>query len=767
MTNRRVSKKSDSRTGKKKSTVERTGTSARRIPASKIQENIDRNKREKRTKLEKVLGPLSTPQENINRNKQRTPTEREKELGKKPKLERVLGKLSVNNQKDLGEALAQNNLPAFLGGLAQVTNIRSNDTFDDDDREALESSQSAMSNALKLLRSSKINELTRQGVNRKDAQKAVLATEQDSPWVSENEIKALLSSPDKAKREAGEKVMEALLKMCKYPKVIAAGIEAGGIAPAIDNLRSEQALDQTQFQTGVIKWLRSNLTNVYFQSALMEDLQTAIATLPPNIRKNKDITIKKYIANVGFNRLMSGQNMFGASLSSDIDFKLVLDDEQLAKDLGTLDPEGFNVTEITKAIREVLKTTQEKFKNNFPLSLEVEDFTVKSLSTIKKQAQDNEKERNFLATVLNNQTLMSGNSEVQDKLKQVISDNLAAELAKRTWTQNLGESDKGSMEIIKALPSFEQALSAIGNIIEGDIYLKSFANQIISDSPKLDNIRIASGELSSVVIVTSNPVVLADLLKDEIFRDRLLQNQDVVRKGGILDQVAMFKGDDSIKAKGDKLDLIAKLTKNFTEDGSRNFIGREDLNSDDWIYSVKFAGCRLFDMFDQTTVDNYIDARDASALDFDEAELRTTYNGGKQIASAINAFSVQLQNRIYEFYLKKGKNHENIDSLYPRITASEFEEMLELPESRSKLNVMLESLLNDLGESDTSTEPKLPDIIRNEIRAEILTIKAISNTIKLSAQKPSFEAKTAGLVIFDALFQVANKTAQALKPPSN
>lgn len=731
---------SKERTGKKKSTVERTGVATQRISTRQIQDNI-------------------------NRNKQRTPTEREKELGKKAKLERVLGKLSVNNQQDLGEALAQNNLPAFLGGLAQVTKIGSNDTFNNDDRAALESSQNAMSNALKLLRSSKINELTRQGVNRKDAQKSVLATEQDSPWVSEDEIKALLSSPDKAKREAGEKVMEALLKMCKYPKVIAAGIEAGGIAPAIDNLGSDQELDQTQFQTGVIKWLRSNLTNVYFQSALMEDLQTAIATLPPNIRKNKDITINKYIANVGFNRLMSGQNMFGASLSSDIDFKLVLDDEQLASYLGNLDPEGFNVTEITEAIRKVLKTTQEKFETNFPLSLEVKDFTVKSLSTIKKQAQDNEKERNFLATVLNNQTLMSGNSEVQDKFKQVISDNLAAELAKRTWTQNLGESDKGSMEIIKALPSFEQALSAIGSVINDNPDIFSSAIRVLEPILKsqLDDLNITINPLFIQNLLNQgDPDLIERLLADQNFSTQLFAIEEV---RDALDSVEMF----SSESDKDKLKLLSKLMLNFTEDGSRNFIGREDLDSDDWIYSVKFAGCRLFDMFDQTTVDNYIDARDASDKSWDDdiAALKTTYNGGKQIASAINAFSVQLQNRIYEFYLQKGKNHENIDKLYPRITASEFEEMLGNPESRSKLNVMLESLLNDLGESDTSTEPKLPDIIRNEIRAEILTIKAISNTIKLSAQEPSFEPKTAGLVIFEALFNVANKTAQKLKPPSN
>lgn len=70
-----------------------------------------------------------------------------------------------------------------------------------------------------------------------------------------------------------------------------------------------------------------------------------------------------------------------------------------------------------------------------------------------------------------------------------------------------------------------------------------------------------------------------------------------------LTEFTMFEGSSA----SDKLGLAVGLAKTFTKDGSTNFIGKNPPpNKDDnWMFSVKFSGCRLNDMFDMVPKDVY------------------------------------------------------------------------------------------------------------------------------------------------------------------
>ncbi len=657
-----------------------------------------------------------------------TPIDINKQL-KSEKLEKVLGTLDVRNQREIGAALSENSLPAFLAGLAQTRVSSLPRFFNSTTTKVLKDAQSSMRKALSRLGEPKT-----------------------PPWVSESQLRQLFNSPNAANREAGEQVMATLLEVSKYPSIINKGVESGGIAPLIENLQGDRPLDKTQIQTGVIKWMRSRLTIVYFESALIADLNQAVG--PAMLPDNRNIS--SYIANVGFNRLMSGNNLFGASLSSDVDFKLVFDDEQLALDLNAADLRDPRIENVRREIKGVLEGAQAKFERNFPLTLEVEAFTVKSLSQLAVEARDNTTERNFLATVLNNQTFMSGNPDVQKKFKAIIQREVGLEIARRTWTQNLGESDKGSMEIIKALPEFEQILPAISSAIAGDAELSRIVQQIIAPGePVLPNAVLNPAFIRF-------PETVKQLLANDTISRRLAEMPAVVRA---LDSVRMFSSDRSVEGMMRKLKLLSKLMLNFTENGRRNFIGRPNLPPENgWVYSVKFAGCRLFDTFDQMTLENYQQNRPQ-----DDRDPVETYNSGKQVAIAINKFAIQMQNRIYEYYglgVEAGRTHADIDTLYPRLTSEEFSAMLNEPSLRAKINVMMTDLLNDLGESPNATEPRLPDSLRGMIAPFFIQLNAAVESIQNDDDTDQNQPEALGFLLFDALFKIANHTARSLQPAS-
>lgn len=174
------------------------------------------------------------------------------------------------------------------------------------------------------------------------------------------------------------------------------------------------------------------VTQAYFKTTMLTDLSTDMSKITnfkldvpkkdankniiPNsldgvsVKVPKDMTA--YMSNVGFNRLMSGNNDRGASLSSDVDFKLVFDDISFKTEIKRLNPK---LTEpqlqqvADKAQEQMIKTLKaaknDVFEGKMNLTLEVADFTVKTLSKLEAEAGTDKTEQNFLATVMYNSIL--------------------------------------------------------------------------------------------------------------------------------------------------------------------------------------------------------------------------------------------------------------------------------------------------------------------------------------------------------------------------
>jgi len=567
-----------------------------------------------------------------------------------------------------------------------------------------------------------------------------------------DDIHDLLASKSPEDNRAGLKALKALSKLCENPDLLFKTIRTATFDGA------SHQVSPIQVQTQFIKASRSLIADTYFDTTLSKDLQAGIKGLNLTTTKGKvDIDITKYIANVGFNRLMSENNLLGASLSSDVDFKLVLDDVQLKADLVKkgMSPEEADVAidKVKQSMIGVLKTTQTKFEEDFHLTLEVQDFTVKKISTLQTEAGKDQVEQNFLATVLHNHSFMSGDEGVKDKFIGIIQDSLKfKEIASRNFEQNLGDSDKGSIRAIKNLSAMDGVLK--------------LSSQLITSTPKLKEQFIASLEAK---LPADSPIRKMDYKNSEILKQIMYENPSLVKScltheiktellkvpelTHALGEVDMFKKVNQ----EDKLGLVLKVTGTFTKqvDGvvNRNFIGSPNLNpADNCIFSVKFAGCRLNDALDMIPKPVFCltDGRDVS-------ESSKTYDSVKKVASAINAFSIQMQNRTYESAIQSGLEHGDIDTLYDRVTTQEFSNMLKNPESLPKIKAMVDNLATSLGNGIQGSAQDIQQIKKFQTFLN-------ENTATTLSKMPDDQLRTKSFELFNAIFNITDKASQLLHP---
>jgi hypothetical protein len=588
-------------------------------------------------------------------------------------------------------------------------------------------------------------------------------------------IEELLNSKDPFERRAGEKALKAISKLCMDAPTLNAAIRKSNT-----NVLSSHKLPTLEVQTQFIKSARSLVTNEYFENVIAKDLQEGVSKLPLHTKLPKPID--NYIANVGFNRLMSDNNLQGASLSSDVDFKLVLDDESLKEDLTKkltkqhfqrLKLEGKNdiqanaeiqkmvnedVAAVKDEIKNVLLTSKGKIEKKFEITVEVASFTVKTIGDIREQSSTSEVEQNFLATVLHSHSFMSGNENVKNKFIGIIQENLQfREVASRNFNQNLGDSDKGSIKAIKNLAQLETVVNKSVAVIINDPLLKgAFIDELNAKKGKDKDLAalIKDKDLSDSLVLSrliqENPGIMKAGLTHHI-KEAILLNEDISTSLGKVD---MFKSSST----EDKLGLAFKLTGSFTKniDGeiNRSFIGRPDVTPDDnWIYSVKYAGCRLNDTFDATPKSVFVlnDKRDFKTA----SEL---YDNSQKVAEALNTFAIQLQNRTYEMGRASGKTHAQLDEAYDRLTGDEFAKMAKDPDAMPKLQLMMDSLVDNLGTN-------LSGVIGEDVN-KVKEIKEFfaGKTEEEIARIPDGELKQKGHELFTAMFNIAEKTANQLQP---
>ncbi|MFN4149692.1 MAG: hypothetical protein ACK4IX_02015, partial [Candidatus Sericytochromatia bacterium] len=798
-----------------------------------------------------------------------------------------LGPLSARNQKEMGKDLSTNNISSMINSFSKIDVS----TLSDKEKAA----HTEIKNALTIASERSNEKLLESG------QIKTKPSADDGIFLGEGDIKSLLSG-NESDKQIGLNALKAICDLSGNPNLCKLSIKGSGMLPSS---QASETIDITQTQTSMIKWSRDLVAKTYFQSAAPAELSADVNKLLGTnfkVTKEKDFfnakkgevqvdispdkvknmpNINDFIANVGFNRLMSGNNMLGASLSSDVDFKLVFDDTAFKKELqnankdeqGNITITDQEATQIAKKVQETMvetltKAKEELFEPQFKLTLEVAKFTVKSMSTLIEEAGSVEPEKNFLATVLHNSSLMGGSSEVRDKFinlidqnlgtvpdnwKEVLTsdnppknkttlDNLNAKianiiekdsdsisaikskfseetkafalangfdlskqkdvsrllkegttnlpgnsllkdilknnpsiatgldsriasfnktgLANRNWQQNLGDSDKGSITAIKHLPEIEKIItSTVDNIMKTpkmvDTAKKTIKSMLekevgkeeqpITDFIKSKNIDITK-PMDLKKLLTQSPIVLKEVIHTDSIDKDLLKLESVKSS---INGFKMFDG----KEMGNKLDMALGLAKTFTKDGERNFIdGKPSLVAkEDWMYSVKFAGCRLNDMFDMVPKETY-------QLSFPVAERETQgakYDESKTVAGALNAFAVQIQNRTYEHYSAQGLGHGDMDTKYDRLKSDEFTEMIVNPDMKSKFNSMLTSMKSELDALPDST-------FKTSINADIAKVGQIIDMLKPENNPESVSKETwkkTGFELFSALTSMADKGA--------
>ncbi len=550
-----------------------------------------------------------------------------------PKVKQLLGQVSADRQTDISTALAENNLSTLL----QPFGKKPPKSLKGDDLAAYKEVQHGIARVKKLL-----------------------GLKADAP-ISDDDINTLYESGDDTKIAAAHDLLAAASRACKRSAVIDAVLEGSDVVPVRYNVTGPDPVDSIETSTAYIKALRSKITNMVFQGELPAALVHAATLILDDPEQ-----IKKLYACVGFNRVMSPNNLRGASLSSDIDFKLVFDDTKM-------DEARANV--LMSRMYKALESIGESFSADLGLTLEVQEFALKGLRKLATQASTIEAEKNFLTTAVENQVLMSGDPEVQEAFTKIIKTKLLAAAATnpdepglpvRVFDQYLGDSDKGSIRTIKYLTKIQAAMEETVDKILADADLSALARKKLQMT--------SSADLGRAL---KKPESLLAVLGDETFHQAAIKKKLV---DGIppASDVPMF-------ADKDDYDRFKALTKNLkafhTDTGS--FIGSDDADEGNWVFSNKFSACRINDFFDSVSAERYRAYK--GVLGTDGAEPDRTYHPGvaaaldarfknaRHVAGGINGFAIQLQMLVYRKYMAT-TDHEDIDALYDKMTADQFDE---------------------------------------------------------------------------------------------
>jgi hypothetical protein len=447
------------------------------------------------------------------------------------------------------------------------------------------------------------------------------------------------------------------------------------------------------------------------------------------------------------------------------------------------------------------------------LTLEVEDFTTKDLAEVAEVLKKFQAEQNFYASMLKNNCLICGNkylyAEFIGKVEAFAnksSNNFI--LAKKTFAQYLGDSDKGSILAIKHLDLFKKVveecakpLKALVDTVAGTPALYTFCNETNFERKAFFALPDSKGNDQKGDWLTSQ-LVFYKLTKpqdgDETVLDALVADPKVIVA---VNAVAhLFPSISGTKPKNIIL-RIAKLLKGITDDEiltfeesnrihyrphdpkiSQNFwyqIGSpmaakevvkkkgvkvKKNGSTIWVITIKFVCCRLSDFFSSVPLSEYQKWNTS-------ATAQTTYDDAKLIANAINVFALKLQTAIYLVCTHRSAqsaiaaSHQTIDNLYSRVTKNEFYELLvQKTRERGGIREAVETLVVSLAGILSAA------ILVDEGQKIIGTLDALAAPVPKKPVKGESQVdhksmsviESDGMDFFLAMFDLAYATAQTL-----
>lgn len=527
------------------------------------------------------------------------------------------------------------------------------------------------------------------------------------------------------------------------------------------------------------------LRNLLVKLAFYTQMNLAvIKTLQEQFRESNykwinDSSAKDAYVFVGFNRLMSPQNTVGVSLSSDIDYKLVFNPSVIQKQpRGKLDKR--DMKNIVDALQAAQKGLVDQFQDEAGMVLEVMGFTTKDLKQLGVELVKFDAERNFLASIYYNNAYITGSEKVFEEFKLILKtykDRNNFIIAERTWIQYLGETDKGSITVIKNLEKLRDVIDAcaptLTNLLNqnrrvtvpadnGTRQIVPFQNWFVGTTGFTWD---SNDTTQSTRLWVQSPVLFYIILsfKVDTSNDRSEKfegmKENLVRVKAVrtaLDNAPIFKVKSVISFTGRlisknimlervsqafKLGQVAKVLKELVDkDYLRSHktgklirvaltpgFGRACLQqigstlvtheTPRWRFSLKYVCCRLNDFFD--SVPNFADyqlwcktSNKNELTEKEEATAKLVYDLAKELALVVNIFALSMQNSIYQLAFKRKDfrddkedytvkripaTHLQIDSLYARLTNTQYEEMV----NRGPLRDILDEAYDKFAEIKT------------------------------------------------------------------
>lgn len=503
---------------------------------------------------------------------------------------------------------------------------------------------------------------------------------------------------------------------------------------------------------------------------------------------------------------MSPNNKTGVSYSSDIDYKLVIDSSKLRQTDGSgLSPQ--NVKAIVKALNKAQELVKPAFDKDAKMLLEVEDFTTRDLEELKTLVGSDDREKNFLASIYNNNIFIAGNMQVYDSFKNLLSINASElEIAKRTWVQYLGPSDKGSIQWITKIKDLFEFFGIVAKKISHNSNFRNnhhLLNHIIKVL-ELDKNSGVGKDLEDLFFPKEevkddedrmekwlqSPKIAKATLK---YKDVLsfLCNQNDIRYN--LDNLDMFPSSTET-AWEDQLTIAVKVYAELVDDKVYDpdsaevclqQIGSEMANNPEksWRFSLKYAGCRLNDFYDSVTLQDY---KKWCEPTMESKMIEHNYGLGQRVALVINEFSLRMQNFIYQlasipdkdFPDSGNKTHEDIDALYARITQSRFREMVIRTKKKNAGNVNLTQALTKLYTSLEDIKlgiyQDVVTILNTQLQIVIQEAKKLREVIQkteslkeLVATIDAVPSPFDGRIFFQSIFNLVFATSKLLNPSNN
>lgn len=462
--------------------------------------------------------------------------------------------------------------------------------------------------------------------------------------------------------------------------------------------------------------------------------------------------------------------------------------------------------EFVTKLNEAQENLKDKFDNEAGMLLEVEDFTTREILAIKEDLKTRDSEKNFLASIYHNNVRITGSPDLYRDFENIL-DTYKFEntddfiIAKRTWTQYLGETDKGSMTVIQHLAAMKTMLVACAPTLVAIVSNNGSLNEHIMKetgtdlsnfnknnrmfeleqrwvaSPKvLKMILKEGGRVAKAVLDNSNTVKDA-VDKLPIFRiveetksEGIKSPTDVLERVAnvlscLIDEDYVFRAENSHDARPE-LEKISMMYDPSFADTCLMQIG-STLVTEEWRFSLKFCACRLNDFFDSVPLEEYLTWHGQSYG-------KTIYDGTKHVAVAINKFALQMQNNIYLLatnpknvivsrrsgafevspFMPAKATHVQIDSLYARITRVQFMDMLardgqrDVVNIRAQMNEFIGTILNLVSNFNC---------LALELAPENANLRRIST--ELNSRDPlAIDGKN----FFETLFRVSMATATLL-----